>query len=63
MKKTKVLFIVSEFYQSGTARFTYEIDCALNKELFETSILSLNPLNNSDQWQDYYNFLHKHKET
>ncbi len=59
MKKTKVLFIVSEFYQSGTARFTYEIDCALNKELFETSILSLNPLNNSNQWQDYYNFLHE----
>ena len=54
-----MLFIVSEFYQSGTARLTYEIDCALNKEVFNTSILSLNPLNNSDQWDDYYNVLHE----
>jgi len=59
VKKTKILFIISEFYQSGTARFTYEIDSSLNKEQFQTTILSLNPLNNSDIWDDYYNVLHE----
>ena len=60
MSKINVLLVVSEFYQSGTSRFTYEIDSALNKKEFITSIISLNPLNNSSQWIDYYN--HKHEE-
>ena len=60
MGKIKILFIVSEFYQSGTSRFTYEINKALNKEKFEVSFLSLTPLNNSDLWDDYYH--EKHKE-
>ncbi len=59
MSKINVLLVVSEFYQSGTSRFTYEIDSALNKEEFTTSIISLNPLNNSPQWVDYYNLKHE----
>lgn len=58
MNKIKVLFIVSEFYQSGTSRFAYEINKALNKSFFETSFLSLTPLNNSSVWKDYYDKKH-----
>lgn len=52
--KIKVLFVVSEFYQAGTQRFTYELDRALNKELFSVEILCLLPLNASDRFKDYY---------
>lgn len=58
MEKNKVLFIVSEFYQSGTSRFTYEINLALDKSKFETTFLCLNPLNNSTIWEDYYDVKH-----
>jgi glycosyltransferase involved in cell wall biosynthesis len=58
MNKCKVLFIVSEFYQSGTSRFTYEINLALDKSKFETTLLCLNPLNNSEIWEDYYDKKH-----
>lgn len=50
----KVLFIVTDFYQAGTERFTYEVDKAVNKNLFSISILSLLPLNQSSRWEDYY---------
>jgi glycosyltransferase involved in cell wall biosynthesis len=52
--KIKVLFVVSEFYQAGTQRFTYELDRALNKDLFSVEILCLLPLNASDRFKDYY---------
>ncbi len=52
--KIKVLFVVSEFYQAGTQRFTYELDRALNKVLFSVEILCLLPLNASDRFKDYY---------
>jgi len=52
--KIKVLFIVSEFYQAGTERFTYELDRALNKDLFSIEILCLIPLNSSKRFSDYY---------
>ncbi len=52
--KVKVLFVVSEFFQAGTQRFTYELDRALNKELFTVEILSLLPLNTSKRFADYY---------
>jgi glycosyltransferase involved in cell wall biosynthesis len=54
VNKTKILFVVSEFYQAGTQRFTYELDQALNKELFSVEILCLLPLNSSDRFSDYY---------
>ena len=52
--KIKVLFVVSEFYQAGTERFTYELDRALNKNLFSVEILSIIPLNASERFKDYY---------
>ena len=52
--KTKILFVVSEFYQAGTERFTYELDRALNKNLFYVEILCLIPLNSSTRFSDYY---------
>lgn len=58
--KVKVLFVVSEFYQAGTQRFTFELDRALDKSKFEVEILCILPLNNSDRFIDYY--FEKHKE-
>lgn len=58
--RVKVLFIVTDFYQAGTERFTYEVDKAVDKTRFEIHILSLLPLNHSKQWKDYY--YDKHKE-
>jgi glycosyltransferase involved in cell wall biosynthesis len=52
--KVKVLFVVSEFYQAGTERFTYELDRALNKNQFAVEILCLIPLNASSRFTDYY---------
>jgi glycosyltransferase involved in cell wall biosynthesis len=50
----KVLFVVSEFYQAGTQRFTFELDRALNKNKFSVEILCILPLNSSQQFSDYY---------
>lgn len=58
--KVKVLFVVSEFYQAGTERFTYELDRALDKNLFSVEILSILPLNASERFNDYY--FEKHRE-
>ncbi|MFM7681121.1 MAG: hypothetical protein ACKO7P_00025 [Bacteroidota bacterium] len=52
--KVKILFVVSEFYQAGTQRFTYELDRAINKAHFTVEILSLLPLNASNLFNDYY---------
>ena len=52
--KTKVLFVVSEFYQAGTQRFAYELDRALNKKKFEVHILCILPLECSKTFKDYY---------
>ena len=52
--KVKVLFVVSEFYQAGTQRFTYELDRALNKDLFSVEILCIIPLDASERFSDYY---------
>ncbi len=52
--KVKVLFVVSEFYQAGTERFTYELDRAINKNKFEVEILCIIPLNSSQRFADYY---------
>lgn len=52
--KVRILFVVSEFYQAGTERFTYELDRALNKSIFSVDILCLIPLNASERFTDYY---------
>ena len=54
VNKTKILFVVSEFYQAGTQRFTYELDRAINKELFSIEILCLLPLNSNNRFSDFY---------
>jgi glycosyltransferase involved in cell wall biosynthesis len=52
--KKKLLFVVSEFYQAGTQRFTYEVDRALNKSKFQVEILCLLPLKANPYFTDYY---------
>ena len=52
--KVKVLFVVSEFWQAGTQRFTFELDRALNKTEFEVDILCMLPLYKSGDFTDYY---------
>ena len=52
--KSKILFVVSEFYQSGANRYVYEIDKSIDKSKIDLHILSWHPLNNSKIWDDYY---------
>jgi glycosyltransferase involved in cell wall biosynthesis len=52
--RIRVLFVVSEFYQAGTERFTFELDRALDKSQFKVDILSLLPLEASPRFSDYY---------
>jgi glycosyltransferase involved in cell wall biosynthesis len=52
--RTKILFIVSDFYQSGANRYAYEIDKSIDKSKIDLQILSWHPLNNSDIWDDHY---------
>ena len=52
--KVKVLFVVSEFWQAGTQRFTFELDRALDKKCFNVSILSILPLTTNEYFDDYY---------
>jgi glycosyltransferase involved in cell wall biosynthesis len=53
-RKTKVLFIVSAFYQAGAERYTYELDRAIDKSEFEIEILSIANLNSSNRFIDFY---------
>ncbi|MEO5891112.1 MAG: hypothetical protein ABIQ31_12705 [Ferruginibacter sp.] len=53
-KRVKVLFVVRDFWQAGAQRFAFEIDNAINKELFDIHILSYLDLNASTQFTDYY---------
>ncbi len=52
--KVKILFVVSEFWQAGTQRFTFELDRALDKKRFDVSILSILPLTTNEYFGDYY---------
>ena len=52
--KVKALFVVSEFWQAGTQRFTFELDRALDKKRFDVSILSILPLTTNEYFGDYY---------
>lgn len=61
MSKTKVLFVVYDFFQAGAERFAYEIDQALDKKKYETSILCLQiEKHKDDTWKEPYYF-QKHK--
>lgn len=57
--KKKVLFLVTDFYQAGTERFTYEVHNAINKHLFDVDILCSIPLGKSECFSDYYYEKHK----
>ncbi|MCB9257631.1 MAG: hypothetical protein H6579_10905 [Chitinophagales bacterium] len=52
--KVDILFVVSEFWQAGTQRFTYEVASTINRQLFNITILSLRPLGSNENWADYY---------
>lgn len=41
MKKTKVLFVVVGFHRGGAERFAYELDKAINKNIFDVSIFCI----------------------
>jgi len=60
MSKIKILYIVFDFYQAGAERQTYEIDRAIDKSKYSTSILCLK--DNAyvdDVWNTaYYNKKH-----
>jgi glycosyltransferase involved in cell wall biosynthesis len=58
--KVKVLFVVSEFYQAGAQRFTYEMDKAIDKDMVDLNILCLLPLGHNPAWEDHY--FNKHIE-
>lgn len=59
MNKIKVVFVVAEFYKGGAERLAYEIDCALNKDKFNISILCLEKeANLNENWQRYYDKKH-----
>ena len=60
MSKIKILFVVAGFYRAGAERFAYEIDSALDKNIFDMSILSLEEENaQSKLWDNkYYENLH-----
>ena len=52
--KKRILFIVSDFYHNGAQREMYEFDCALDKDKFEVTILSLTELNIRLDLPDYF---------
>lgn len=57
--RVKVLFVVTEFWNAGTQRFTYEVDRALNKDQFQVTILSFRDLGTDPQRPDHYHPLHR----
>lgn len=52
--KTQILFFVTEFWQAGTQRFTYELHSAIDKEKYDITILSYHPLGYMPNIEDYY---------
>ena len=50
----KILFFVTEFWQAGGQRYTYEIDRALDKNKFDVHFLCFRDLNSHPAWADYY---------
>lgn len=54
MGKTKLLFVVAEFWQAGSERRTFEIHNVIPKDKVEVTFLSLLPLNSDKNKADYY---------
>ncbi len=52
--KTQLLFFVTEFWQAGTQRFTYELHSAIDKDKYDITILSYHPLGFMPSREDYY---------
>lgn len=62
MDKIKVLFVVADFYRAGAERFAYEIDCALDKNRFEITILCLGQKLKVDQYWGLRYYENKHRD-
>jgi glycosyltransferase involved in cell wall biosynthesis len=59
MDKIKIIFVVAEFFKGGAERLAYEIDCALDKNKYDISILCIaSKTNKNIQWQRYYDQKH-----
>lgn len=56
--KIKILFVVSEFWNAGCQRYTYEVHKNINRNKFKISILSLRDLNSNENWEDHFYKLH-----
>lgn len=55
MSKVKVLFVVGSLCRAGAERFTYEIDCALDKNKFQTTVFCLELENEIlGNWKERY---------
>lgn len=55
MDKKKVLFVVGGLHRAGAERYAYEIDMALDKSKFKTSILCLEARESiSKKWKERY---------
>ncbi|MDD7885189.1 hypothetical protein [Flavivirga sp. 57AJ16] len=52
--KTKVLFLVSDFYHGGAQREMFELDSVIDKTSVDVSILCLSGLNNSEYFTDFF---------
>lgn len=62
MAKNKILFVVEDFYRAGAERFAYEINRALDKNIFEVEILCLAKKKEvSSLWGERY-YEAKHRE-
>lgn len=57
--RVRLLFVVADFYQAGTERFTHEVHSAIDRDHFDITFLSALPLNNSERWTDHYYPLHR----
>ena len=55
MSKVKVLFVVGSLCRAGAERFAYEIDSALDKNKFQTTIYCLEYENvMTENWSERY---------
>ncbi|GAA3614090.1 glycosyltransferase [Flavivirga amylovorans] len=52
--KTKVLFLVSDFYHGGAQREMFELDSVIDKSSIDVNILCLSQLNSSEYFTDFF---------
>lgn len=61
--KSKILFIVSDFYHGGAQREMFELDSTIDKTKLDVSILCLSNLNKSKVFSDFFYDKHLKQNT